>query len=146
MNKGMIKKQPDKADRASLIKQAFVFQIKLGLDAMRDLLLSPVSIVAVIIDVLVGHNRQQSLFLRLLHYGRLSDHWINLFEVQYPDKKHRSDSVDHWLAQAETIIKQQQNDGKMSSTTKEKLEQTLSNIGKLSRQTAEEEKHKKKWF
>lgn len=114
--------------RRVLLKQALIFQLKLGLDAARDILLSPVAMVVLLIDLLLGHDRKSCLFFRLLRFGRLSDRWINLFGVSQPHRAHRSDSVDHWLGQVEKVIREQQKGGKMSTATKAKLDGYLNKI------------------
>ncbi len=133
--------KPVRSFKWTLIKQALIFQLKLGLDASRDLLLSPVAMISLIIDILLSHDKKHSLFLKLMHYGHLSDRWINLFGADHPFSSPFSSSfssplakqnnnVDHWLGEIEKVIKQQQNDGKMNDTTKAKLEQYLQKIKK----------------
>jgi hypothetical protein len=47
---------PSKHERWPLIRQGIVFQFKLGLDALRDILMSPVSIMLVVADVVMANN------------------------------------------------------------------------------------------
>lgn len=125
---------PNNHARWPLIRQGIVFQLKLGLDALRDILMSPVSIVLVIADVVMGSNQQQSYFNRLMRLGKKSDHWINLFAVDSPntgseDNKVVADSnVDYWITKIETVVKEQQVDGKLTQTGKEKLQQYFGKI------------------
>ena len=55
------------------------FQIKLFVDAARDLLFSPISLIAFIIDAILKPPVKESLSYRLTHAGRKSDRMINLF-------------------------------------------------------------------
>ena len=55
------------------------FQIKLFADAVRDLLLSPISIIAFIFDALLKPPVGESLSYKLTQAGRKSDRTINLF-------------------------------------------------------------------
>lgn len=55
------------------------FQIKLFADAFRDLLFSPISIIAFILDAALRPPVGQSLSYRLTRLGRKSDRLINLF-------------------------------------------------------------------
>jgi len=57
----------------------FVFQLKLLADAVRDFALSPVSTVLILIDVVMRHSEEESLFRRLMVAGQHSDQFINLF-------------------------------------------------------------------
>ena len=125
---------PNKHQRWPLIRQAIVFQLKLGLDALRDLLMSPVSIILVLTDILLANNHQQSYFIRLMRLGKKSDQWINLFGIDLPnvepkDNEVATDSnVDDWFTKIEKVIKEQQVDGKLSQSGKEKLQQYFTRI------------------
>ncbi|MGK0373578.1 MAG: hypothetical protein ACJA2E_000045 [Arenicella sp.] len=55
------------------------FQIKLIVDALRDLLFSPISLIAFIFDAVVKPPVGQSLSYKLTRLGRKSDRMINLF-------------------------------------------------------------------
>lgn len=123
-----------KPARWPLIRQGVVFQFKLGLDALRDILLSPVSMVLIVVDVVMANNHQQSYFNRLMRLGKKSDYWINLFAVDSPNgepenNKQAADSnVDFWISKIETVVKEQQVDGKLTQSGKEKLQQYFGKI------------------
>jgi hypothetical protein len=129
---------PNEQKRRPLIRQAVVFQLKLGLDALRDILMSPVSIVLVITDIVMANSHQQSYFIRLMRLGEKSDHWINLFGVDLgktepQDNEASADSnVDVWFTKIEELIKEQQVDGKLSQSGKEKLQKYFRGINQSS--------------
>lgn len=129
---------PNKAARWPLIRQGIVFQLKLGLDALRDILMSPVSIVLVIIDIVMANNQQQSYFMKLMRLGKKSDHWINLFAVEPLDKDAKDNpqaddnNVDYWFSKIETVVKEQRVDGKLTKAGKEKIQQYFSRINQTS--------------
>ncbi len=62
------------------VRQLLVFQLKLAADAVRDLVMSPVSIVMFLLDLLLRPPAQQSYHARMLRFGRQTDRWIRLFE------------------------------------------------------------------
>jgi hypothetical protein len=70
--------EPD-ISRWSLIRDMFIFQIKLAMDAIRDLLLSPVSVICGLIDIFKDHSLSNSYFHKLMALGQQSDSWLNLF-------------------------------------------------------------------
>ena len=115
-----------------LIKKGFVFQLKLGADALRDFILSPISIILLITDVLCRHDARNSLFYKMMKYGRLSDHWINLFEIKQGFGFRKNKNVDHWIDKVETIINEQQHAGKMSQAAKDKIDAYLDKISRHS--------------
>lgn len=65
--------------RWHLIRESIKFQIKLALDALRDLLLSPVAILCTLLDLMKGNSKDQGYFQRLMLWGHNTDHWLNLF-------------------------------------------------------------------
>lgn len=62
------------------LRRLLVFQFKLAVDALRDFFLSPVSIVAFMIDAVTKPVPQRSLYARLMRFGHRSDRMINLFD------------------------------------------------------------------
>lgn len=62
------------------LRRLLVFQLKLYIDAFRDILLSPLSAIAVLLDVLQNNDEQESHFSRVLRWGRRTERAINLFE------------------------------------------------------------------
>ncbi len=62
------------------LRHLLVFQLKLAADALRDFLLSPLSIVAFVLDATLKPRPERSLYLRLMLIGRRSDRVINLFD------------------------------------------------------------------
>jgi len=56
------------------------FQLKLAADALRDLLMSPVSIVCFLLDLVLQPEEGDSHHHQMLMFGRKTDRWINLFE------------------------------------------------------------------
>lgn len=65
--------------RAELALAVARFQLKLLLDGMRDILLSPVSIVAALMGILSNDPARDRAFRRVMIWGRKSEDWINLF-------------------------------------------------------------------
>lgn len=62
-----------------LLMRLLRFQFKLALDGLRDVVLSPIAISAVILGILRA-GRPDEPFEAVLRFGRRSDIWIDLFE------------------------------------------------------------------
>lgn len=123
--------------RWALIKQSVVFQIKLAFDAVRDLFLSPISLVFALIDILKSNPNDRTLFHQLMLFGRKTDTWINLFsqhQHQHQQEQHKSaenipstegenqeKTFDQLLNNLEQAIQEQQKAGGLSLTAKDKL-------------------------
>lgn len=65
--------------RFAVFKDVMMFQGKLLLDGLRDLMLSPVSIGAALIDLLVPGDDGGKRFYSVVRFGRRTEDWINLF-------------------------------------------------------------------
>ncbi len=90
--------------RWTLIRDAAVFQVKLLADALRDFLLSPVSLVLAVADLIrPGSGR----FYRLMHLGRRSDQWIDLFGAgRRADPRGPDDlGIDEVMARVEKALR-----------------------------------------
>ena len=65
--------------RWQIFRRLAVFQYKLLIDAAKDFLLSPVSIIAAVIDMVSPRPPSQMMFTRLMRQGRRAERAINLF-------------------------------------------------------------------
>lgn len=86
------------------IKRFVTFQIKLYVDAFRDLLLSGLSLFAFVIDVLFQQHGADSYFEKVLALGRRTERAINLFEQHDPATQGR-DSIDGMLRDVEEKLR-----------------------------------------
>jgi hypothetical protein len=110
-------------NRLELAKNAIIFQVKLALDALRDLLLSPISIVLSIWDIVKGHSQQQSYYYQLMQFGHKTDKWLNLFSSPLDDKGEQTSSgenienytVDQLLNKIESALKAQHKQGGLAN-------------------------------
>lgn len=68
-------------DRAKkvILRDLLIFQIKLMLDGLKDLVLAPVAVLAVAIDLLIPTERTGQRFYMVMLLGEKFDGWLNLF-------------------------------------------------------------------
>ncbi len=83
------------------LRHLLVFQVKLLADTLRDLFLSPVSVVVFILDAMRKPRLEDSLYLKLMVLGRKSDRVINLFDEQ-KDAGHFT--VDQAIEEVEALL------------------------------------------
>lgn len=118
--------------RRQLIRDGLAFQLKLGLDALRDLFLSPIGFYCVLIDLLRNTPPKDSLFHRLMLLGHKSDSWINLFGTRYIDETDRNEaSVDELFARLEVILNDQHTRGGLSRNAKTTIDTYLNRLTEL---------------
>jgi hypothetical protein len=83
--------------RSEVVRDAFVIQLKLIVDGVRDLLLMPLVVIATL-SGLIMHREQPGRYLyRLLSYGKASEKWIGLFEEAEKDTMEPLDLKEHSL-------------------------------------------------
>ena len=84
------------------LRHLISFQLKLAADALRDLLLSPVSVFVFVVDVIRKPTLEDSLYLKLMVLGRKSDKFINLFD-DHKDAGHFT--VDQAVDELEELVR-----------------------------------------
>ncbi len=65
--------------RGVIIRDLLIFQFKLWLDGVKDVVLSPLSVVAGGLDLLFGPRPTGYRFYRVLRFGERFDLWLNLY-------------------------------------------------------------------
>ncbi|MDO8291159.1 MAG: hypothetical protein Q7T44_18250 [Parvibaculum sp.] len=83
------------------------FQLKLALDALRDLLMSPISVICFQLDMLLRPDEAQSYRRAMIMFGRKTDRWINLFGEHRRDEETVQVVEEVPVVQAEEPGKQQ---------------------------------------
>ena len=66
--------------RRRSLRRVIFFQLRLIADAGRDFIMSPLSIMCFVLDFVLGSKEGEGYYDRLMHLGRRSDRYINLFE------------------------------------------------------------------
>ena len=109
--------------RAKVLWDVFVFQLKLSLDGMRDIILSPISIGAALFGVIAGGDRPDQYLRRVMRFGRRSEIWINLFNYRH------GSATDEFLKPLEDkIFSELRSDswvGRANSSMNESLDENL---------------------
>ncbi len=97
----------DKSDRDTrwrLLRDVVVFQIKLGMEAVLDITLIPVSLAAAALDLLLGNWRRPRWFHAVLRFGERCEHRINLWGIATPGVDSPQSEVDVVIRSIETMI------------------------------------------
>lgn len=82
----------DRPSRRVVLRDVLIFQLKLWLDGLKDVFLSPLSIGAAVLDVLF----HKGLFYRVLRLGERFDLWLNLYgRAKEADKRRTGLMWDH---------------------------------------------------
>lgn len=129
--------------RWDLIRDAVVFQVKLVVDGMRDLILLPVSVVAALMSLLHSGDRAGSEFYRLVALGKRTEKWINLFgaaeHLPEPsdDDAFAGQSLDKLVGKVESMVREQYDKGGVTAQAKEAIDSVLDTLPKRKRRGGE---------
>ena len=99
----------DKSDRGSrwrLARDVVVFQTKLGMEALLDIALIPLSLGAAGLDLVLGSWRRPRWFHAVLRFGERCENWIDLWRIATPGVDAPQSEVDAVLRNIETLIRQ----------------------------------------
>lgn len=126
------------ATRWELIRDLVVLQLKLAVDALRDLVISPVSLVAGVIDLVTGGERPGRLFYSVLDAGRRSERIINLFG-EADRASGEPASLDALVAHVEKLVVEQYERGGVTASAKAAIDRSLDALGQVRPGKAKEE-------
>lgn len=123
----------ERLDRRTLIRDVAVFQFKLIVDGLRDLVLVPVSLIAGIVSFVSARDDVPgSQFYELLEVGKESEHWIDLFGALRnapPEVRNRvrfpEENMDQILDRIETFVVDEEKRGGITAQARERLERAL---------------------
>ena len=122
--------------RTTLARDIVVLQAKLLVDGLRDLILVPASLIVGIVSLLsFDDSKPGAEFYRLLHAGKQSEHWINLFGAlrnappDLEDVKGFPDAdMDDIVGRLESYMVEEHRRGGMTAQAKDRLDKTLDSI------------------
>ena len=99
----------EEGGRKGLLRTVVIFQFKLFVDGVRDVVLVPVSIIAAALDLLSGVANASGNFASVMDMGRRSERYIDLFgerENHVPDDTSPEPGLDDLLKMVETQVRE----------------------------------------
>lgn len=67
-------------DRTVIIRDLVIFQLKLLLDGVKDIILSPLSVLAAGLDLIAPTEKRGKRLYAVLMLGERFDHWLSLYK------------------------------------------------------------------
>lgn len=104
-----------------LIRDLASFSVKLLLEALRDIVLIPLALVAGGIGLVLGGERPDRYLLEVLEIGRRFDAWLNLFGR----REGEGVSIDAHLERFETVVREQYARGGVTAQAKNAIDRAL---------------------
>lgn len=114
---------PDTDPTSRLLRDIARFQLKLWLEAGRDLVLIPVSLVAALVDLVLARQSPPRLFRQVITLGRRSDDWIDLWGTVDPER--RVENVDAVMARVERMLRDPRTSSRQARALLRWMEMTL---------------------
>ena len=96
----------EEGGRKGLLRTVVIFQFKLFVDGLRDVILVPVSIIAAALDLLSGAPSTSGNFASVMNMGRRSERYIDLFGERANRVPDAEPGLDDLLGMVETRFKE----------------------------------------
>lgn len=98
--------EPKRGSRLRLLRDVVAFQIKLGLEAIIDLTLIPVSLAAAGLDLVLGNWRRPRWFHRVLRFGERCERRIDLWGAGLAGETDPDSEIDAIVRGIEVLLRQ----------------------------------------
>jgi hypothetical protein len=95
----------DRESRWKLVRDVIGFQVKLGLEALVELTLIPLSLFAAALDLLFGNWRQPRWFHAVLRFGERCERRIDLWGAGMAGANDQDSEVDAVMRGIETLMR-----------------------------------------
>lgn len=120
-------------DRWKFVRDVLVFQLKLFLDNVRDLVLMPVSLGAALIDLVFRGEREGALFYKVLRWGSQSEAVIDVYSAiehheQGDFKVNPGYTVDGVIARLENVLKREVEKGGSAASVKAAMDRAIDQL------------------
>ncbi len=118
-------------DRWTLIRDSAVFQLKLAIDGLRDLVMMPIALAVTVLDLLNVGPRAGRQFYDLLRVGRKTEHWINLFgATEHAEKLPvvSQPGIDSLVQSMERLVVREYERGGITTSAKESVDKMLDGL------------------
>jgi hypothetical protein len=116
------------SERKQLLRDLVALQIKLFLDGLRDLLLSPVALLAGLLGLVVGRPPATRLFYDVIRFGRRTERWIDPFSAGGSMEGEQERGLDEVLGKIQGQLADQYKRGGISAAARDAVEQLLTSV------------------
>ncbi len=97
--------EPNRGSRWRIFRDVVVFQIKLGLEAIVDITLIPVSLAAAALDLVLGNWRRPRWFHTVLRFGERCERRIDLWGAGLAGETDPDSEIDAIVRGIETLLR-----------------------------------------
>lgn len=123
---------PSTERRWILIRDATVFTVKVGIEALRDVLLIPLGLGSALLGLLVRPDEPERYFRQMLAVGQRFDDYLNLFGT----RSRRGPQVDALFERIESVLVEQHQQGGITAGAKHAIDRTLDVVQRAARSSS----------
>ena len=125
--------RPNSDARWKFVRDVVVFQLKMLLDNLRDIVLMPVSLVAALIDLVLRGEREGARFYKVLRWGAHSEEVIDVYSAikhhaRGDFKINPSYTVDGVIARLEGVLVRECEKGGTAASIKAAMDRAIDQI------------------
>jgi hypothetical protein len=129
----LLPSKPNKDERWKFMRDVVVFQLKMFLDNVRDLVLMPVALGAALIDLLLRGEREGTLFYKVLRWGWHSEKVIDVYSAienhsQGDFEIGRDYTVDGVIARLENVVAREVEKGGTAASIKNAMDRAIDQL------------------
>ena len=128
-------------DRSVVVRDMIVFQLKLVVDGLLDLVLLPASLITGLIGIIRGGPDPGSEFYALMRFGRRGERWVNLFGAVKPEREPAPDAkplsandLDDLVTRVESFLVDEYRKREVTAQTRQGLKAALESLQRLRKQ------------
>ncbi len=117
----------------ALIRAVALLQLKLLLGAGRDLLLSPLTLGAALIDLALLKRQEPRMLKTVLRFGERADDWIDVWSGARDEAEPGRENVDRLMARVENVVRDPQSGARRARVLKRWAEREISRAKRRAR-------------
>jgi hypothetical protein len=115
------------------MRDVLVFQLKMFLDNVRDLVLMPVSLLAALLDLVLRGDREGARFYKVLRWGWHSEKVIDVYSAieDHPQDKFQINeafTVDGVISRLENVVTREVEKGGTAASIKSAMDRAIDQI------------------
>ena len=123
--------QPD--ERWKFMRDVVVFQLKMFLDNVRDLVLMPVALIAALSDLILKGDREGARFYRVLRWGWHSEKVIDVYSAIEHEEPGaftigKDYTVDGVIARLESVVTREVEKGGTAASIKSAMDRAIDQL------------------
>lgn len=126
-----------KRTRQSLVREALIFQVKLAVDGLKDLVLLPMSLFALFFELLAPSENSGGLLRRVLRVGAHFDRWLDLYapiKHELPPEDMGPGGFDRSISALEKSVQREVETGELGGKAKAAMQRVLEEAKRVQRE------------